>query len=330
MRPRMASLAWHWPMSRTARDAMASGLIVLVASLAERAQPHVALLALWLVVGGLGTLHGVLDTVLVVRMMRKGWMSAGVLLAYLVVTLSTAWLLRPFPAVALMVLLLLSAWHFGESFDKPAPASTFTRLTLRLLRGGAPVLMPALVSQSALAPLAQAVAGDDLAAITMLWGFWIGLAWLWAATCAVWLLRSVTASAEGWRGDLLLLRELGGLALLNIVCSPLMAFALYFGLFHATGHIRRVWAHLPVSQRGQLTTDWRVWLTLLMSVALLAGLVWTMRAGAATVAWPDASLRLLIVGLVAVSVPHVVLISCWARLLRADRHQGQHLTMQSP
>jgi beta-carotene 15,15'-dioxygenase len=320
MRSHTASPAWHWPAPRAALWFAGAALVLLAAVALERTLPRAALWALFAVVGGLGTVHGVLDTVLVTRLLPAGWARGRALLAYLAVTLLIGWLLLAHPALALMVLLSLSLWHFGESFQTPA-ASPWEGLCQRLLRGGVPVLMPALVSQTELAPLAQAVAAGDNAALAMLWGFWTGLAWLWAVACGAWLLGCVAAAGDGWRAGRALLTEVAALAALNLLCSPLMAFALYFGLYHAAGHIGRVWATQEAPRRAQLAADWRVWLTLLLSLALIAGLFSGASASALSSAWPDAALRLLIIGLVAVSVPHVVLISCWARLLRNERKE---------
>jgi beta-carotene 15,15'-dioxygenase len=324
MGPDVASPVSRWPAPRAAGWAVAAALILLAVAALERTQPHAALLALLIVVGGLGTLHGVLDTVLIVRLLPAAWARGGALLAYLAVTLFTAWLLQPYPAMALMVLLALSLWHFGESFQAQT-VSRLQGLIQRLLRGGAPVLMPALVSKTALSPLAMVVANGDATAMTVLWAFWTGLAGLWAAGCLAWGVWCVTRAQAGWRAAQALMTEVAALALLNLLCSPLMAFALYFGLYHAAGHIGRVWATQAQSRRLQLATDWHVWLTLLLSLALIVGLVQLATDSGVPSAWPDAALRVLIVGLVAVSLPHVVLISRWAALLRrelAARHQA--------
>ncbi len=333
-----ASTPRRWPVPRAAIWAVSVTLVLLAAVVLERTWPHAALLALLLVVGGLGTLHGALDTVLIMRLLSTTEARVRALLGYLGATLLTAWLLLPYPAMALMVLLGLSMWHFGESFGRASESSgtpgipgtsgvwAFESLMQRVLRGGAPVLMPALVSRTELAPLAQVVAAGDATALAMnlLWGFWIGLAWLWAAAGATWLLRCAAGDA-GWQRQQVLLLEVAALAALNLVCSPLMAFALYFGLYHAAGHIGRVWATQEASRRAQLATDWRVWMTLLLSLALMAwlasgvnGVNGVIGAGEAALplAWPDTALRLLIVGLVAVSVPHVALVGWWAHQLR--------------
>jgi Brp/Blh family beta-carotene 15,15'-monooxygenase len=236
--------------------------------------------------------------------------------AYLGATLLTAWLLLPHPVTALLLLLALSSWHFGEAFDTQAAAAV-ERVSLRLLRGGAPVLMPALVSPDALARLARTVAAGDAGPSAWLWACWTGAAWAWALGCGVWLLCSAW-SPERRRRSRPLGLELGALAVLNLACSPAMAFALYFGGHHAAGHIARVWTQ-ALRGRAPRGSGWAVGLTLLLSLMLLAG--WTLHSAAAVPpsAWPDAALRGLIVALVAVSVPHVVLISCWAQQLRRAR-----------
>jgi hypothetical protein len=102
---------------------------------------------------------------------------------------------------------------------------------------------------------------------------------------------------------------------LYALVSPLMAFALYFGLYHAAGHIRRVLAVVPVGTRR--TWHRNPYLIAAIGLTGLLGLLLAgaMHAQAIDVALPDLALRGVILALVAVSVPHVVLISLWAAAL---------------
>jgi beta-carotene 15,15'-dioxygenase len=287
----------------------------------DRRLAQAGLLTLLFLVGTVGTAHGVLDTLLIVRQLHTStsrWLVAG---AYLLAALVTASLLHRAPAVALMVLLGLSLWHFGEHFDrtvpgqiKPAPAQ---QLFTRLLRGGAPVLMPALVAQSALAPQAHVAAGGDAAAAAMLWTVWTGMAYLWAAALGVWCLQSLLAPQGTPASRRRLLAEVMTIAALYALLSPLMAFAIYFGAYHAIGHIQRVLGTQPKAPSQHWQSDLRVWGTLALTVLLGISLVAWMLPLVNGLALPDVALRTVILALAAVSVPHVVLIGWWARSLRA-------------
>ena len=151
---------------------------------------------------------------------------------------------------------------------------------------------------------------------------WRVLAWAWLGLFAVWLpLCRVTrarALRYGWF-------ELLACVHLYALFSPLMAFALYFGFYHAPVHIWRVWrasskAASVVSPRISVrTTVAAVGLTMLLAWMLAAALWWFLAAG--VVATPDwaAALRWLIVAFAALTAPHLVLISlCAAFLTQSD------------
>jgi Brp/Blh family beta-carotene 15,15'-monooxygenase len=339
----------RWP---PAAVALAALLLLAALVLLDRGLPHAGLLTLLILVGTVGTAHGVLDTLLIVRHLptpRSRWWVAT---AYLLAALVTAAGLQGAPAVALMVLLGLSLWHFGEHFDSAAPGADKSsplaqlpqlaqQLVTRLLRGGAPVLMPALVAQAALAPQAQVAAGSDPAATAMLWLVWTGMAYAWLALfgvwCLLWLLRPLWShlsmpslplvsrmslmtpraqqSAAASRRHLLL--EVLAIALLYTLLSPLMAFAVYFGGYHATGHIRRVLRTTPAGASAPWHKDWRLLGTLALTLFLGLALVAWMLPQTTNFALPDVALRSVILALAAVSVPHVLLIGWWAHGLRA-------------
>jgi beta-carotene 15,15'-dioxygenase len=308
------------PTGATAFAALALLLVVVIALL-DRTVPHAGLLTLVLLVGTVGTAHGVLDTLLIVRHLRTSrsrWLVAA---AYLFAALVTAVVLHSAPAVALMVLLGLSLWHFGERFDRAAlgqvDTSAAQQLFTRLLRGGAPVLMPALLARAALAPQAHIAAGGDPAAAAMLWTVWTGLAYVWAALFGAWCLQSLLAPQGSPPARRQLLLEVLSIAALYVLLSPLMAFALYFGAYHATGHIRRVLSSASNGQTQRWRSDWRLWATLATTVFLGIALIAWMLPQASSFALPDVALRTVILALAAVSVPHVVLVGWWAHRLRA-------------
>jgi Beta-carotene 15,15'-dioxygenase len=106
---------------------------------------------------------------------------------------------------------------------------------------------------------------------------------------------------------------------LYAMLSPLMAFALFFGLYHAAGHIRRVIGSVPADARGGLHRDPRLITALALTAVMGALLVAMMRAESTMLLLPDFALRSVILALAAVSIPHVLLISWWAARLSAER-----------
>ncbi len=333
----MAPASAPAPVSPSPRSGLgAAALGVLLLAILDRWLPHAGLLALLFLVGTVGTAHGVLDTLLIVRHLhtqRGRWLVAT---AYLLAAVLTAAVLQSAPAVALMVLLGLSLWHFGEHFERAAPGSNAPsaapsaalssapsaaqQLFIRLLRGGAPVLMPALLAQSALAPQAQVAAGGEPAATAMLWAVWTGMGYAWAVMFGLWCLQSLLVPQGSPTSRRHVLLEVLAIAALYLLLSPLMAFALYFGAYHATSHIRRVLKTSPVQASDGASrtwhTDWRLWATLALTAALGMALLAWMLPQVGSFALPDVALRTVILALAAVSVPHVVLIGWWARGLR--------------
>jgi beta-carotene 15,15'-dioxygenase len=303
---------------RAPRPALGVAVVGVAAALwlLDRMVLHSGLMVLLVLVGSLGLVHGAMDALLLVRHLERTRTRLSWGVVYLVATIATAWVLWPLPGIALMLLLGLSIWHFGEAFDSFRSLPAAQQVVYRFLRGGAPVLMPALIARPALEPLVAAAVGANAPATAMAWACWSALALAWLFGIVVWLgwlrLRPQLDRVSLQRT----LIEIGTLVALYALVSPLMAFALYFGLYHAAGHIRRV---LAVAPAGTKRICWRdPYLVAAVAVTgmlglLLAGVV---QAQALTTALPDLALRATILALVAVSVPHVVLISWWAAVPR--------------
>ncbi len=300
----------HRPLLGAAAVGIAAALIVL-----DRLTAQGGLIVLLVLVGSLGMVHGAMDALLLVRHLKTTHTRIALGMLYLSATMVTAWALWPLPGIALMLLLGLSIWHFGEGFEQFRNLPAAQQAAYRFVRGGAPVLIPALMARPALQPLVGAAAGGDAAATTMAWAGWSGLALAWLCGVCVWLAGSYLAPGADRECRRKALIEIGALAALYALASPLMAFALYFGPYHAAGHIRRVLAMAPAGKRRAWYGDPYLVIALLLTVLLGLLLAGAMQAQAARAALPDLALRAVILALVAVSVPHGVLISFWAAAL---------------
>lgn len=300
----------HRPLLGAAVVGIAAALIVL-----DRLAAQGGLIVLLVLVGSLGLMHGAIDALLLVRHLKTTRTRIALGMLYLWATMVTAWALWPLPGMALMLLLGLSIWHFGEGFDHFRHLPAAQQAAYRLVRGGAPVLIPALMARPALQPLVSAAAGGDAAATAMAWAGWSGLALAWLCGVCVWLAGLYLSPSADRDCHQKTLIEIGALVALYALVSPLMAFAMYFGLYHAAGHIRRVLALAPVGKRRAWYTDPYLVTALVLTVVLGLLLAGAMQAQAAQAALPDLALRAVILALVAVSVPHVVLISFWAAAL---------------
>ncbi len=289
--------------------------IAVTLAVLDRLHPQSGLVALLVLVGSLGTIHGAMDALLLVQHLKTTHTRLTLGILYLSMTIATAWALWPLPGIALMLLLGLSIWHFGEGFDHFRSLPAVQQAVYRFVRGGAPVLIPALIARPALAPLVGAAADGDAAATAMAWSCWSGLALAWLCGVCVWLAWSTLRSPADRLARQKTLIEIGALATLYALVSPLMAFALYFGLYHAAGHIRRVLALTPADTRRAWRRDPYLLTALALTCILSVLLAAAMHAQAIEMALPDLALRTTILALAAVSVPHVLLISFWAAAL---------------
>ena len=287
----------------------------------------------WVLVGlsvSVGFLHGALDAPLLQRKFTSRWVLLQALALYLAAVLLLGWLLSGAIAVALWVLIAMSVWHFGEGYarwdDLPRWSSNLSRVVV----GGAPLMLPVWLAPEELAGVLAAVVEP---AALQVWRvaamIWLVLLMVWVVACGLSRLR---AARYAWF-------ELIGCTAAYAVFSPVMAFALYFGVYHAPVHIWRVWrawtagdpaahqaassslshspapapAHSPPPSPALVAAGLAA--TLLATWLLGAGLWSLLSQGAQTVPDSSSALRWLIVALAAVTAPHLVLISVCADFL---------------
>jgi beta-carotene 15,15'-dioxygenase len=268
----------------------------------ESQWPLAALAIFVVLTVSLGFAHGAMDILLLVDASGKLSVKAGAL--YGAAACLLAAVLMAWPGVALVVLIALSLWHFGEQAHFEQSNQRIAWL-LRAVQGGSSVMLPVLLSPNALLPWVKAIAGSDVAWV---WPLWVGLAALWCA-----LLLAAAAVIRPWQSgaEKVLWLELIGLLLLNVFLSPLLSFALFFGLYHSGMHIWRM-------RRLQLRTGKSLLTPLFAATVLatwmgLAALLWWMPAQPYSPQFSaqDAGglLRWLVVALAAVTLPHLILVS---------------------
>ena len=261
----------------------------------------------------LGMGHGALDVVLLLGQFKPRSRAMFFGAIYLALTLMAGWLLSLSFAWALVVLLVMSVWHFGEVYAE--------RLLLRLAVGGASLMAPLLLQKTALSQLLQGIANQDL---PWLLNVWSGLAWAWVVLVALVLLASVARGFDhvvrGLRtpgSPARAMLEIGMVGSLSLVFSPLLQFAIYFGLYHCTTHIARVHRatlHHPELPLGQFAG---AWVASMVLTGILLAVLWNGLPGSGT--WIDHvdahMVHWLVVALGAVTVPHLILVSYSGRWL---------------
>jgi Brp/Blh family beta-carotene 15,15'-monooxygenase len=275
------------------------------------------MLGLWLFVAvslTLGMGHGALDTVLLMGQFKPLPRTLLYALLYLGLTVLSGWLLSLSFSWALIALLLMSAWHFGEQYSE--------RILLRLSVGGVSVMAPALTQNMALAQLLQGITIHDS---TQLLGAWNVLAWAWVIGVGVIILGIIfracqkTSSSINSAGPTEThgLLEIFLVLSLSFFLSPLLHFAIYFGLYHCTAHIARVRRAVVHHEGSSGALRFWAWCLVMLLTALLMAALWQWLSGSAQ--WTDQRdtqlVQWLVVALGAVTVPHLLLVSYSKRWL---------------
>ena len=290
------------------KTAVAALPLIALLAWADKTVPQAGAWALLLLSVSVGFVHGALDAVLLPQRSVSRAQAALMFVAYLLLVLMLGWLLGAAVSLALWMLLLMSAWHFGEPYGRWDGLSHWKSGLTRAVVGGAPVMLPVWLTPDQLAMILT-----DVVPAAGLRG-WQVMASLWLGLLAAWLLvgglRYPRMLRYAWF-------ELIGCFGLYMLFSPLMAFALYFGVYHAPVHIWRVWrasanAGSHLSTRVAVSA---VALTTVLTWLLGAGLWWFLTPGFTTALNFSAALQWLIVAFAALTAPHLVLISLCAAFL---------------
>ncbi|MBG6075875.1 Brp/Blh family beta-carotene 15,15'-dioxygenase [Polaromonas sp. CG_9.11] len=278
---------------------------------------------LWLFVGltlTAGFFHGALDIVLMQREFAGARRLAGALLAYVGAVVLLAMVCAQSGWLMVLILLTMSVWHFGEPYGRWGNGrSKQGAWAQRVMAGGAPVMLPALLSAQALQDILPMAVGLDAG---WAWTIWQTLAWLWVAICAASLavFRQQLFSKPLWA-------EVAVVFVINLALSPLMAFSVYFGVLHSAAHIFRVTArhrHGAASEKENRTRNtlnrsigMAIVVTSLATLLLLLILAWYLQSASIAATEHHSLLNGLLVALTAVTLPHLVLVSRNAHWLTA-------------
>ena len=205
-----------------------------------------------------------------------------------------AWLV--WPVASLVGFLLISAWHFGSGDAAAADAPPRLWAVESVVRGGLVLSLPAVFHPAEVGVLfdwlipATAGGGTGVAA---------GLA------ASAWLFIPAAAAVLLWhaaRGHVFAASELLLLPLVFAALPPLLGFAVYFCVWHAPRHLLE-WldaADAAVLARAAFPAT-------AVTLLAMAGAAWWLSAGVAAASVPAATVRVLFVGLSALTVPHMLL-----------------------
>ena len=275
--------------------------------LLEQQWPLVGIWLLGFVSLTVGIGHGALDALLLMVQFRP--LSRSVIFGalYLVITIGAGWLFSLSFAIAMIALLLMSAWHFGEIYR--------AKIVLRVAAGGASVMTPALLQYDELRTLMQSVTIQE---IPWLMNVWAGLAWAWLMVVVLLVLNAlrtrqgpVISGQNFGTSTSRVLVEIGTVVCLNLVLSPVFQFALYFGFYHCISHIARV--QRAAGRHQDFPNKWAAWawtISMVIVLILMAALwKWLLRTEFQTIQLSAQMVQWLVVVLGAVTVPHLFLVA---------------------
>lgn len=259
-------------------------------------------LVMLVLVGLIGLPHGAYDLsvgrgIWQRRASRTWWVwFGGGYLALTVVALQL-WLVAPW--VGLIALLVGGAVHWGADDLENPPSGSLSRFALALSRGTIPVALPLLFHPDAVASIFSVLVGGALvpASGTQL----AGLIAVVIATPGV--ARSIARAGDARPRAA---AEIGTLIVLFAVLQPVIAFAIYFCLWHSVRHSMESASRINCAN---MTDALRRYLgrvvrptVLTWALAIPAWLVLDQDATPESGVW-----RLVFIGLFALTVPHVLL-----------------------
>lgn len=255
---------------------------------------QILMLAVLVVLVGLP--HGALDPLIAreagLIQGYSGLFRFGVVYLSQAITTLVFWLLLPF--VALPAFLAMSAWHFSGDWKHALPD------WLRILGGASIILTPILFHQAEVNRLFALLSDPETAA---------SLVQLLEIPAAL-TLTGVVAALIYYRGRLGRAGlELIAIAVLAWALPPLIFFTVYFCALHSPRHALEVVERYAIRPREAIlvASAFTIMAVFFASLFFVSG---------EAAALDDKSIRILFVGLAALTVPHMILLSKAERVER--------------
>ncbi len=265
-------------------------------------QALVVVLALAVAVTGLP--HGALDPWVAWRvgLWRGRWGFVAFNLAYVAIAalVIAAWRLAPGPSLALF--LAISAWHFAGDWRADLPRWA------RAVAGSALLALPAWRWPAQVDASFALLAGADGSVIAG-----------WLAAAAPWLAAGMAAVAlVALRRSRATAIELTAVAVLALLLPPLVYFIVYFCALHSLRHLRIAARDADADSRRRMAGVALLYTTLTLMAAALAWPWLTPTGAPASVPGTDL-LRLVFIGLAALTLPHMLVVMLSERARETQR-----------
>ncbi len=274
---------------------------LLLGGISIELQVLLALLAL-----AVGIPHGAVDHLVTVPKMASLRMVA-FLTVYLAAVGFAIWFILSANLLGFQLVVLMSAIHFGigdaafiSEIDSRKQRSSFPKIPYALAAGFTPVLIPLVNQQSAeaLAAVNPALIGWAGALESYLYFGMISI----AVVAILWMLLVKRVDAA---------IDISLLLAISLVTPPLVAFAFYFGFWHALRHTGRLSLELPASLKAHASnlTSKAFWSSVNAGVPALAFVIAFTIGLALTIGLNLSTefLWILLVVIWALTVPHMAL-----------------------
>lgn len=265
-----------------------AALALLISVFFPTPSQQAELIAIALLISVFGVPHGALDPIFAKSLLQLktllGWATFVFFYLLLAALVVMFWWFSPF--VFLLFFLAFSVFHFSGDLAHGTTAA------LRLLYGGACIVLPAALHAAELGDLFSLLVGSENG-ISLAYCLHL-LAWPWLAALGLLTLRTMDH-------DRLSALEIFAVAALTLLASPLMGFTLFFCGMHSARHILRSQTYA----RASLSTVLKVSALPMGVLVLMVSLGWVLL--------PETSLnerivQFLFVGLAALTVPHMALV----------------------
>ena len=259
----------------------------------------------------IGIPHGAVDHLTMSRSFPPKQL-LGLAAIYLAIAVAAAAAVIAAPGIAFIVVLAMTVWHFGtgdveasHELDGTPQETGAPRIIHALAVGSAPVLLP----------LTSPAAVSTLTAIQPRLAEYFTPTVIMVTRTAVLALIVVCLLMLIQQGRTRATLELAALTVLGYVVAPLLAFAIYFGLWHALRHTARLAEHT----HGTISAR-TIWQTFAQGLPALIGTIAVVGLLAAFTSSFTVSGAWLWFGLAIVwglTVPHMIMVTAFDRRQRS-------------
>lgn len=267
--------------------------IALVAAVALGAFPSAIPQAAQLMVLALGVVilglpHGALDPAIaeragLVRSVASLWFFNSIYTAVVLAVIGLWWFA---PVFSLALFLAVSAWHFAGDWRDTLP------WWAQGIGGAGLLLLPITFHTEAVATIFVALSGPGGATLAEALG---QLGWL--VPSAMLSVAGFALIKQQWASGL----EFMALVVIGILAPPLVFFIIYFCSLHSPRHLREHFQQADRNDHGRL---WRMLVVYtLATLLLIIPMLWLW----SSLSVNETIVRLVFVGLAAVTVPHMML-----------------------